>query len=57
MYISRKDFELIYESYFIMTGVLADFDNLLTDSEDELIIDGQKKLIDLLQKENRKKEL
>lgn len=55
MYISRKDFELIYESYFIMTGVLADFDNLLTDKEDELVIDGQKKLIDILRKENLKK--
>ena len=55
MYISKKDFELIYESYFIMTGILADFDNLLTDEEDEQVIDGQRKLLEIMRKENIKK--
>ena len=54
MYINRKDFELIYNSYFIMTGVLADFDGVLSDEEDTQVIDGQKKLIEIMRKENRK---
>ena len=57
MYISKKDFELIYESYFIMTGILADFDNILTDEEDEQVIDGQRKLLEIMRKENIKKSL
>lgn len=55
MYINRKDFEKIYTAYFIMTDFLADFDNPVTEEEDDLIIDGQKKLIEILRNENRKK--
>lgn len=55
MYISKKDFELIYNSYFIMTDFLSCFDNPVSEEEDELIIDGQKKLIEILRKENLKK--
>lgn len=35
MYISKKDFNLIYSAYFTMTEVLADFDDIMTDEEDE----------------------
>lgn len=55
MYINRKDFEKIYTAYFIMTDFMADFDNPVTEEEDDLIIDGQKKLIEILRNENRKK--
>lgn len=55
MYISKKDFEIIYTAYFIMTGFLCDFDNAVTDEEDTLIIDGQKRLIEIMRNENRKK--
>ena len=55
MYINRKDFEKIYTAYFIMTDFLADFDNPVTEEEDDLIIEGQKKLIEILRSENRKK--
>ena len=55
MYISKKDFENIYTAYFIMTDFLCNFDNAVTDEEDELIIDGQKRLIEILRNENRKK--
>ncbi len=55
MYINRKDFEKIYTAYFIMTDFLADFDNPVTEEEDDLIIEGQKKLIEILRNENRNK--
>ena len=54
MYINRKDFEKIYTAYFIMTSFIADFDNVFTEEEDSLIIDGQKKLIEIMRKESRK---
>ena len=55
MYISKKDFNLIYSAYFIMTEVLADFDDIMTDEEDEEVINGQKKLIELARKEALKR--
>lgn len=54
MYINKKDFEKIYTAYFIMTSFIADFDNVFTEDEDELIIEGQKKLIEIMRNENRK---
>lgn len=55
MYISKKDFEMIYTAYFIMTDFICNFDNAVTDEEDTLIIDGQKRLIEIMRNENRKK--
>ena len=54
MYINRNDFEKIYTAYFIMTSFIADFDNVFTEDEDELIIEGQKKLIEIMRNENSK---
>ena len=51
MYISKKDFNLIYSAYFTMTEVLADFDDIMTEEEDEEVINGQKKLIEIARKE------
>jgi len=55
MYINKKDFETIYNAYFIMTDFMCNFDDPVTDEEDSLIIDGQKKLIEILRKENIKR--
>lgn len=54
MYIKKRDFEKIYTAYFIMTSFVADFDNVFTEDEDSLIIDGQKKLIEIMREEQRK---
>ena len=54
MYIKKRDFEKIYTAYFIMTSFIADFDNVFTEDEDSLIIDGQKRLIEIMREEQRK---
>ena len=57
MYISKKDFEKVYSAYFIMTEVLADFDDIMTEEEDTEVIDGQKILINIARKESVKELL
>jgi len=56
MNINKNDYINIYKAYFIMTGILADFDGVLSDEEDEQIINGQKRLIEILREENRRED-